>query len=69
MKHYTDDKEAIELLRKMGWTTSEIERLREVRRNYIDQGRRKAESTHHRSGFVHWLLSVLQEGGGPSAPW
>jgi hypothetical protein len=69
MKHHIDEKEATEQLRKAGWTAPEIERLRGVRRDYIEQERGKTETTHRRSEFVRWLLAILQEGLGPSAPW
>jgi hypothetical protein len=69
MKNHIDDKAATERLRKAGWTASEIERLRGVRQDYIEQERGKPETTDRRSGFVRWLQALLQEGLGPTAPW
>jgi hypothetical protein len=69
MKRHIDDKEATEQLRKAGWTAPEIERLRGVRRDYIEQERGKIETTHRRPAFVRWLQALLQEGLGPTAPW
>lgn len=56
-----DDKEAIELLRKAGCTSLEIERLRQFRRNYAEKGERTLRD-HQRPAFVRWLLILLQEG-------
>jgi type II secretory pathway component PulF len=56
-----DDKEAIELLRKAGWTSLEIERLRQFRRNYAEKGERTLRD-QQRPAFVRWLLILLQEG-------
>ena len=64
-----DDKDAIERLHKAGWTASEIERLRQLRRDYVAQEGGQAAASPRRSGFVRWLLALLQEGYGPSAPW
>ncbi len=64
-----DDKEAIERLCKAGWTASEIERLRQLRRDYVAQEERQAAASHRRSRLVRWLVALLQEGYGPSAPW
>jgi hypothetical protein len=64
-----NDKEAIERLHKAGWTASEIERLRRVRRDYVAQEGGQALAPHRRSGFVRWLLALLQEGYGPFSPW
>ncbi len=69
MKNHIDDKEATEQLRKAGWTASEIEGLRGLRRDYVAQEERPAAASHRRSGFVRWLLTLLQEGFGPSVPW
>ena len=67
--NHIDDKEAIERLRKAGCTASEIERLRRLRREYVEQEGGQAPADHRRSGFVRWLLTLLQEGFGPSVPW
>lgn len=69
MKHHIDEKEATEQLRKAGWTASEIERLRQVRRDYVAQKGGQAAASRRRSGFVRWLAALLQEGYGPSSPW
>jgi hypothetical protein len=69
MKRYIDDKAATEQLRKAGWTAPEIECLRGVRRDYIEQERGKTEPPHRRTAFVRWLQALLQEGLGPTAPW
>ena len=69
MKNHIDDKEATEQLRKAGWTASEIERLRGLRRDYLEQEGGQAPASPHHSGFVRWLLALLQEGYGPSSPW
>ncbi len=63
-----DDKEAIEWLRKAGWTASEIERLRQLRRDYVAHEEGQAAASHRRSGLVRWLVALLQEGYRPSAP-
>lgn len=67
--NHIDDKEAIERLRKAGWTASEIERLRRLRRDYVEKEGGQAPVGHRRSGFVRRLLALLQEGYGPSSPW
>jgi hypothetical protein len=67
--NYIDDKEAIERLRKAGWNASEIERLRRLRRDYVEQEEGQALADRRRSGFVRWLVTLLQEGFGPSIPW
>ena len=69
MKNHIDEKEATERLHKAGWTASEIERLRRVRRDYVAREGGQAAASHRRSGFVRWLLALLQEGYGPSSPW
>jgi hypothetical protein len=67
--NHINDKEAIERLRKAGWTASEIERLRRLRRDYVEKEGGQAAASHRRSGFVRWLVALLQEGYGPSSPW
>ena len=69
MKNHIDEKEATEQLRKAGWTASEIGRLRGLRRDYVAQEEGRAAASHRHSGFVRWLLALLQEGYGPSSPW
>ncbi len=64
-----DDEEAIEQLRKAGLTTPEIERLRQLRRNDVAHEERQVVASPRRSRLVRWLLALLQEGYGPSAPW
>lgn len=67
--NHIDDKEAIERLRKAGWTASEIEGLRRLRRDYVEKEGGQAPADHRRSGFVRWLLALLQEGYGLPSPW
>ncbi len=69
MKNHIDEKEAIEQLRKAGWTASEIERLRGLRRDLVAQNSGQEATSHRRSGLIWWLLALLQEGFGPSVPW
>jgi hypothetical protein len=69
MKNHVDEKEAIEQLRKAGWTDPEIERLRRLRRDYVEKKGEQAPANPRRSGFVHWLETLLQEGLVPSVPW
>lgn len=69
MKNHIDEKEATEQLRRAGWTASEIERLRDLRRDYIAQEEGQAMASPRRSRLVRWLLALLQEGFGPSVPW
>ena len=74
MKNHIDEKEATEQLRKAGWTASEIERLRGLRRDYAAQEGGQAAASHRRSRFIRWLVAFLQEGYGqegygPSSPW
>ena len=59
--NHIDDKEAIELLRKAGWTALEIERLRRLRREYAEKERDRASQDHRRPGFAGWLATFLQE--------
>jgi hypothetical protein len=63
-----DDKESIELLRKAGCTPLEIERLRQLRRDYAEKGERTLRD-HQRPSFVHWLLILLPEGFPTFGPW
>lgn len=69
MKNHTDEKEAAEQLRKAGWTASEIERLSQVRRDYVAQKGREAAASPRHSALVRWLAALLQQGYWPSAPW
>lgn len=67
--NYIDDKEAIELLRKAGCTVSEIERLRRLRQDFVENEGRQTFRGYHHSAFVRWLLIVLEEGIPGSTPW
>jgi hypothetical protein len=67
--NYIDDKEAIELLRKAGCTASEIERLRRLRRDYVESKGDAALRDYHHSTFVRWLMTLLEEGFLDSTPW
>ena len=67
--NHIDDKEALERLRKAGCTASEIERLRRLRRDYAHKEGGQAPADRPRSGFVRWLVTLLQEGLWPSVPW
>lgn len=69
MKHHIDEKVATEQLRQAGWTASEIERLRGLRRDYVAQKDGQAAASPRRSRLICWLLALLQEGFGPSVPW
>ena len=69
MKHHIDEKEATEQLRKAGWTASEIERLRRLRRDLVAQNGGQEATSRRRSRLIRWLLVLLQEGFGPSVPW
>lgn len=66
--NHIDDKEAIERLRKAGWTASEIERLRRLRRDYVEKEGGQAAASHRHSGFVRWLVALLQKDTGPLLP-
>jgi type II secretory pathway component PulF len=63
-----NNKEAIELLRKAGCTPLEIERLRQLRRDYAEKGEQTLQD-HQRPAFVRWLMILLQEGFPASGPW
>jgi type II secretory pathway component PulF len=67
MKHI-DDTEAMEHLRQAGWTSLEIERLRQFRQTYAQKGERTLRD-HQRPAFVRRLLLLLLEGFPPSRPW
>ena len=69
LMNYIDDKEAIELLRKAGCTALEIERLRRLRRDYVENEGDQALRNHRRSAFVRWLMTLLEEGFSVSVPW
>jgi hypothetical protein len=69
MKNHIDEKEATEQLRQAGWTATEIERLRRLRRYYVAQKDGQAAASHRRSRLIRWLLALLQEEFGPSVPW
>lgn len=69
MRNHIDEKEATEHLRQAGWTASEIERLRELRRDYVAHKDGQAAASPRRSRLIRWLLALLQEGFGPSVPW
>ncbi len=69
MKNDIDEKEAIELLRQAGWTASEIERLRRVRRDYVAQKGGQAAVSSRRSVFIRWLATLLQQGDTSVTPW
>ncbi len=68
MKHHINEKVATEQLRQAGWTASEIERLRGLRRDYVAQQDGQAAASPRRSRLTRWLLALLQEGFGPSVP-
>ena len=59
--NYIDDKGAIKLLRKAGCTALEIERLRRLRRDYVEKEREQASQDHRRPGFASWLGTFLRE--------
>ncbi len=63
-----DDTEAIKHLRQAGWTLLEIERLRQVRRAYIEKGEPTLRD-HPHSSFVRWLLILLQVEFPTFGPW
>lgn len=67
--NYLDDKEAIELLRKAGCTALEIERLRRLRRDYVEDEEDQVLRDRRYPAFVRWLVRLLQEGTPASAPW
>ena len=48
-------KEALELLRRAGFTASEIDRLCRLRRNYTESELDQAPVDHRRLEFVRWL--------------
>ena len=56
-----DEKASIELLRKAGCAPLEIERLRQLRRDYAEKGGRMLRG-HQRPAIVRWLMILLQEG-------
>ena len=64
-----DDKEAIERLREAGCTASEIERLRQLRRDYDADAEDQAFRDHRYPTFVRWLVRFLQEGTLTCVPW
>lgn len=49
-------KEALELLRKAGFTAPEIERLCRLRRDYVESEMDQAPVDQRRLEFVRWLV-------------
>lgn len=66
----TENEEALTLLRQAGWTSGEIARFCQLRRDYAEQQRRVLRD-QQRPTFVRWLGGLgklLQEGTLP-IPW
>jgi type II secretory pathway component PulF len=63
----TDDVEAMKHLRQAGWTSLEIERLRQFRQMYTQKGELPLRD-HQSSTFVRKLISFLQKGFSSSGP-
>lgn len=64
-----DDKEAIKRLREAGYTASEIERLRRLRRDYVADSEDQVLRNHRYRAFVRWQVKLLQEGTPTCVPW
>jgi hypothetical protein len=69
LMNYLDDREDIERLRKAGCTALEIERLRRLRREYVEDEEEQVLHDGRHPTFVRWLVKLLQEGTPVSAPW
>jgi hypothetical protein len=57
-----DDAEAIERLRRVGFTASDIERLRGLRRYYGGDEQAQVFRRNRYPTFVRWLVRILKEG-------
>ena len=51
-----DEQAACSLLRQAGFTASEVDRLRQLRRGYVEQEIRQALAESRRLAFVRWLV-------------
>jgi hypothetical protein len=66
--NHIDDKEAIERLRKAGWTASEIERLRRLRRDYVEKEGGQAPATIVAPGLSVGWWRFCKKDTGPLLP-
>lgn len=60
MEHM-DQKKAIEMLRKVGFTESEIAELHRLRRKYAENEMSHKSEGHRDFTFAHWLATHLRE--------
>jgi hypothetical protein len=58
---HLDHKKALEMLRKVGITESEITQLDRLRRNYAENEVGHAPTDHRDFTFAHWLATHLRE--------
>lgn len=58
---YMDYKEAREMLMRAGFTAAEIERLMQVRREYLQKclERHDVPIYHRRSRFLRWFMQLI----------
>jgi hypothetical protein len=53
-----DHKEAYDMLYKVGFTASEIERLERLRREYADKKSGQLSADERRLEFIRWLVTT-----------
>lgn len=58
MFHYMDHKEAIEMLRKAGFSHGEIERITKFRKQYALSELDQTHDDHRRLEFTRWLFQT-----------
>ena len=51
-------KEDSEVLRQVGFTEKEIERLNQLRRDYTELERQLSSVEYHRLAFLRWLVTT-----------
>lgn len=62
---YMDYKEARDMLIRAGFTATEIERLTQLRRGYLQKRleRHEVPLYHHQSRFLRWFMQVIHQAG------
>lgn len=58
MFHYMDHKEAIEMLRKAGFSHGEIDRITRFRKHFIPGEMDQTRDEHRRLEFTRWLFQT-----------
>lgn len=59
--NHMDNKKALEMLRKVGFTESEIAQLHRLRHKYAEHEVSNNRADHHDFTFAHWLATRLRD--------